>query len=70
MPAEVARIGKNSWLILLKYWNQKQVQQLYLTNFSKCNDRYEALKRLADANPDIFSVVFCRTKRDTLLPKN
>ncbi|HET8735646.1 MAG TPA: DEAD/DEAH box helicase, partial [Pricia sp.] len=28
-------------------------------------DRYPALKRLADANPDIFSVVFCRTKRDT-----
>lgn len=27
--------------------------------------RYEALKRLADANPDIFSVVFCRTKKDT-----
>ncbi len=28
-------------------------------------DRYAALKRLADANPGIFSVVFCRTKRDT-----
>ncbi|HMB62395.1 MAG TPA: DEAD/DEAH box helicase [Eudoraea sp.] len=28
-------------------------------------DRYPALKRLADANPGIFSVVFCRTKRDT-----
>lgn len=28
-------------------------------------DRYLALKRLADANPDIFSVIFCRTKRDT-----
>ena len=28
-------------------------------------DRYPALRRLADANPDIFSVVFCRTKRDT-----
>lgn len=28
-------------------------------------DRYSALKRLADTNPDIFSVVFCRTKRDT-----
>ena len=28
-------------------------------------DRYEALKRLADANPGIFSVIFCRTKRDT-----
>ena len=28
-------------------------------------DRYPALRRLADAHPDIFSVVFCRTKRDT-----
>ncbi|WP_339653516.1 DEAD/DEAH box helicase [uncultured Maribacter sp.] len=28
-------------------------------------DRYPALKRLADTNPDIFSVIFCRTKRDT-----
>lgn len=28
-------------------------------------DRYAALRRLADANPDIFSVIFCRTKRDT-----
>ena len=28
-------------------------------------DRYQALKRLSDANPDIFSVIFCRTKRDT-----
>lgn len=31
----------------------------------QARDRYNALKRLADANPDIFSVVFCRTKRDT-----
>jgi ATP-dependent RNA helicase DeaD len=36
--------------------------EFYLVN---ARDRYEALKRLADANPDIFSVVFCRTKRDT-----
>ena len=28
-------------------------------------DRYPALKRLADTNPDIFAVIFCRTKRDT-----
>lgn len=28
-------------------------------------DRYPALKRLADTNPDIFSLIFCRTKRDT-----
>ena len=29
------------------------------------NDRFKALKRLADANPDITAIVFCRTKRDT-----
>ncbi len=28
-------------------------------------DRYPALKRLADTNPAIFAVIFCRTKRDT-----
>ncbi len=28
-------------------------------------DRYSALKRLSDSNPGIFSLVFCRTKRDT-----
>lgn len=28
-------------------------------------DRYQTLKRLADANPHIFSVIFCRTKRET-----
>ena len=27
-------------------------------------DRYAALRRLADANPGLFSVIFCRTKRD------
>ncbi|NNL15540.1 MAG: DEAD/DEAH box helicase [Flavobacteriaceae bacterium] len=36
--------------------------EYYLVN---ARDRYLALKRLADANPDIFSVIFCRTKRDT-----
>lgn len=36
--------------------------EYYMVN---ARDRYEALKRLADANPDIFSVVFCRTKHDT-----
>lgn len=27
-------------------------------------DRYSAVKRVVDANPDIYAVVFCRTKRD------
>ena len=28
-------------------------------------DRYHALKRIVDNNPDNFSIIFCRTRRDT-----
>jgi ATP-dependent RNA helicase DeaD len=28
-------------------------------------DKYSALKRLADINPDIYSIVFCRTRQET-----
>lgn len=28
-------------------------------------DKYELLKRLADMNPDIYGIVFCRTRRET-----
>ena len=28
-------------------------------------NRYPALKRIADVNPDIYSIVFCRTRRET-----
>ncbi|WP_310377722.1 DEAD/DEAH box helicase [Flavobacterium sp.] len=69
MPAEVARIGKqfmtNPVEITVGAKNSGSAtvsHEFYLVN---ARDRYEALKRLADANPDIFSVVFCRTKRDT-----
>lgn len=69
MPKEVAIIAK-------KFMNNpKEVtvgtknvgadsvsHEYYLIN---AKDRYQGLKRLSDANPDIFSVVFCRTKRDT-----
>ncbi len=33
--------------------------EYYLVN---ARDRYLALKRLADANPDIFSVIFCQNQ--------
>ncbi len=69
MPKEVAAIAKNFMHqpqeITVGHKNEgsKNVtHEYYLVN---ARDRYQALKRLADANPDIFSVVFCRTKRDT-----
>lgn len=69
MPREVATIAK-------KFMNDPQEITVGHKNESTSNvsheyymvnarDRYQALKRLADANPDIFSVIFCRTKRDT-----
>lgn len=69
MPAEVARIAKQFMHtpqeITVGHKNQGSTNvshEFYLVN---ARDRYAALKRLADANPDIFSVIFCRTKRDT-----
>jgi ATP-dependent RNA helicase DeaD len=69
MPAEVARIAKKFMhdpaevTVGSKNSGSATVShEFYCVN---ARDRYEALKRLADANPDIFSVIFCRTKRDT-----
>ncbi len=28
-------------------------------------DKYDALKRIADLNPDVYGIVFCRTRRET-----
>jgi ATP-dependent RNA helicase DeaD len=69
MPKEVATIAKEFMYdpIEITVGNKNEStsnvsHEYYLVNG---RDRYLALKRLADANPDIFSVIFCRTKRDT-----
>ncbi|GAA4900816.1 DEAD/DEAH box helicase [Flaviramulus aquimarinus] len=69
MPREVSRIAKNFMhnpqeiTVGNKNESTSNVShEYYLVN---ARDRYQALKRLSDANPDIFSVIFCRTKRDT-----
>ncbi|MDP5000763.1 MAG: DEAD/DEAH box helicase [Flavobacterium sp.] len=69
MPAEVARIAKQFMSspveITVGSKNSGSATVSHEYYCVNARDRYEALKRLADANPDIFSVVFCRTKRDT-----
>ncbi|WP_300438916.1 DEAD/DEAH box helicase [Christiangramia sp.] len=69
MPKEVAKIAKKFMndpveiTVGSKNTGTSNVaHEYYLVNH---RNRYDALKRLADANPDIFSVIFCRTKRDT-----
>jgi ATP-dependent RNA helicase DeaD len=36
----------------------------------KSRDRYEVVKRIADMSPDIYGIVFCRTRRETKVVAN
>lgn len=69
MPREVAKIAKEFMTspqeITVGHKNQGSVNVSHEYYLVGARDRYPVLKRLADMNPDIFSVVFCRTKRDT-----
>lgn len=69
MPKEVSKIAKKFMTkpqevtVGKRNESTKNVDHEYYVVGSR--DRYKALKRLVDANPNIFSVIFCRTKRDT-----
>lgn len=69
MPREVSTIAKKFMhspqeiTVGTKNAGTSTVQHEYYVVGGR--DRYPALKRLADTNPDIFAVIFCRTKRDT-----
>lgn len=69
MPQEVARIAKEFMKrpqeITVGQKNQGSTTVSHEYYLVGARDRYPALKRLADINPNIFSVIFCRTKRDT-----
>ena len=41
----------------------KQVDHYYY--MVQARDRYKALKRIADINPNIYGIIFCRTRRET-----
>src|SRR6201985_2080779 len=69
MPAEVRRIAK-------KYMNEPFELTMGTKNTGNANieheyyivrarDKYAAFKRIVDFNPDIFGIVFCRTKIET-----
>ncbi len=69
MPKAIAKMAK-------KYMNDpeeievgernaaaKNVEHHYYMVHAK--DRYEALKRIVDMNPNIYGIIFCRTRRET-----
>ena len=69
MPKEVSLIAKKFMnkpveiTVGQKNVSTKSVSHSYFVVSAR--DRYNALKRLVDANPDVYAVIFCRTKRDT-----
>lgn len=69
MPKEVAKIADNYMNKPEKITVGKQnsgatnVQHIYYQVHSR--DRYLALKRIADINPNIYGIVFCRTRNQT-----
>lgn len=69
MPKEVARIAKEFMhkpveiTVGTKNAASTNIQHEYYVVAGR--ERYNALKRLSDTHPDIYSIVFCRTKRDT-----
>ena len=69
MPKEVASIAKNYMEspleVSIGHKNQtnENIDHIYFS--VKERDRYGALKRLIDYNPNIYGLVFCRTRRET-----
>lgn len=69
MPKEVAAIAKkfmdNPFEISIGHKNQGNANITHTFFVTKEKNRYEALKRLIDMNPEIFGLIFCRTRRET-----
>lgn len=69
MPREVERIASKYMETPIeisvgkKNQGNENIQHIYYTVQQR--DRYAALKRVADFYPDIFGIVFCRTKAET-----
>ncbi len=69
MPAEVAKIAKRFMhepkeiVIGTRNTGAENVRHIYY--MVNARDKYLALKRIADDTPNIYAIIFCRTRRDT-----
>lgn len=69
MPPEIARIANNYMhdheeiTIGQRNAGTENVEHIYY--MVRADDRYLALKRIVDMNPDIYAIVFCRTRQET-----
>lgn len=69
MPAEVRRIAKkymdNPFELTMGAKNTGNANIEHEYYIVRARDKYAAFKRIVDFNPDIFGIVFCRTKIET-----
>ena len=69
MPPEIASIAKKfmhepvEFVAGTKNEGSKNVRHIYY--MVKAHDKYLALKRVADNNPNIYGIIFCRTRKET-----
>lgn len=69
MPKEIADISKQfmhdpvEFVVGNRNEGAKNVRHIYY--MVKAHDKYLALKRIVDNSPDIYGIIFCRTKKDT-----
>ena len=69
MPKEVMRLSKNymhspkTIEIASRNEGAKNIEHHYY--MVQARDRYKALRRICDVNPEIYGIVFCRTRRET-----
>lgn len=69
MPAEIARIAKKYMKeyaeITVGNRNSGSDNVSHIFYVSQAKQRYLVLKRIVDLNPDIYGIVFCRTRQET-----
>ncbi len=69
MPTEIARIAKKYMRepieIVIGTRNEGAANVKHIYYMVNARDKYLALKRVADYNPSIYAIIFCRTRRDT-----
>ncbi|MGA8264696.1 MAG: DEAD/DEAH box helicase, partial [Ignavibacteriaceae bacterium] len=69
MPKEVRLISNNYMKdpveITIGKRNSGAENISHICYMTHAKDRYPALKRIVDFNPDIYGIVFCRTRRET-----
>lgn len=69
LSKEIARITKkymnNPEQVSVNPRNTAAENVSHIYYMVQARDRYEVLKRIADINPDIYGIVFCRTRQET-----